>query len=316
MSNHFSAANLKSPGGDARLDLTDLFVFQAHDAPDKTVLIMDCDPFLGGSEFHPQAVYRLNIDNNDDALADAAFSFVFSEPERKMQFATAYYATGQDAQDPEPGGEVLIQSTPVGFDAAAMPVDIGLCRMFVGVRSDPFFADADGALHNFQWTGKDTFAGKNVLSIAIEVPNDMLGPSDTIGVWMTVSLRKDGKLLQMDRGGNPSFDPILMPDDEKDEYNATQPVDDVKNYLATLSKVLESQGYPPGEARAAVLGVLPDILHFDRNRMAAYPNGRVPTDDVFTYRMGFLTHGRETSGGLKPHDDLLAEFPFLGLPNP
>jgi hypothetical protein len=29
MSNHFSAADLKSPGGDARLDLTDLFVFEA-----------------------------------------------------------------------------------------------------------------------------------------------------------------------------------------------------------------------------------------------------------------------------------------------
>ena len=27
MSNHFSAADLKSPGDDARLDLTDLFVF-------------------------------------------------------------------------------------------------------------------------------------------------------------------------------------------------------------------------------------------------------------------------------------------------
>lgn len=29
MSNHFSAANLKSPGDDPRLDLTDLYVFPA-----------------------------------------------------------------------------------------------------------------------------------------------------------------------------------------------------------------------------------------------------------------------------------------------
>ena len=29
MSNHFSADNLKFPGDDRRLDLTDLFVFQA-----------------------------------------------------------------------------------------------------------------------------------------------------------------------------------------------------------------------------------------------------------------------------------------------
>jgi hypothetical protein len=41
LSNHFSAANLKSPGDDARLDLTDLFVFAAPDNPGRTVLIMN-----------------------------------------------------------------------------------------------------------------------------------------------------------------------------------------------------------------------------------------------------------------------------------
>jgi hypothetical protein len=30
MSNHYSASNLKFPGDDARLDLTDLFVFGAR----------------------------------------------------------------------------------------------------------------------------------------------------------------------------------------------------------------------------------------------------------------------------------------------
>ena len=56
MSNHFSAANLKFPGDDARLDLTDLFVFLAPDNPDKTVLIIDVNPFMTGSEFHPDGV--------------------------------------------------------------------------------------------------------------------------------------------------------------------------------------------------------------------------------------------------------------------
>jgi hypothetical protein len=45
MSNHFSAANLKFPGDDARLDLTDLYVFPAPDDRDKTVLIIDANPF-------------------------------------------------------------------------------------------------------------------------------------------------------------------------------------------------------------------------------------------------------------------------------
>ena len=51
MSNHFSAANLKHPGDDARLDLTDLFVFTAPDNPDRTVLIMDSNPFAKGDGF-------------------------------------------------------------------------------------------------------------------------------------------------------------------------------------------------------------------------------------------------------------------------
>lgn len=35
-------------------------------------------------------------------------------------------------------------------------------RLFFGGRRDPFFADAEGAFHGFQWTGKDAFADKNI----------------------------------------------------------------------------------------------------------------------------------------------------------
>jgi hypothetical protein len=44
MSDHYSAANLKFPGDDARLDLTDLYVFPAPFDHDKTVLIIDVNP--------------------------------------------------------------------------------------------------------------------------------------------------------------------------------------------------------------------------------------------------------------------------------
>jgi hypothetical protein len=57
------------------------------------------------------------------------------------------------------------------------------------------------------------------------------------------------------------------------------------------------------------------ILRYNRAQPAAYPNGRALTDDVFSARFAWLTHGRVTSQGLKPRDDLLAEFPYLGPPN-
>jgi hypothetical protein len=318
MSNHFSAANLNSPGGDARLDLTDLFVFPSTTSADKTVLIIDANPFMGGgSAFHPDAVYRINVDSDGDIQADASFSFVFSEPGDGGQTATAYYATGSQARQAEPTGDMLIQSTPVGLDGTSQPVQAGPVRMFTGVRSDPFFADAEGALHGFQWTGVDTFAGKNVLSIALEVPNEMLGTGPEVGVWATTSLHRDGALVQMDRGGNPTINPFINPDDAKDEFNARQPADDVANYLEPWSQLLQDQGgYTPDEARAAALEVLPDILTYNRTRPATYPNGRLLTDDVYSDRFAWLSNGQITPDGLKPHDDLMAQFPYLGLPNP
>jgi hypothetical protein len=314
MSNHFSAAMLKFPGGDARLDLTDLFVFESPQRPGRTVLILDVNPFMTGADFHPDAVYRINVDTDEDAQADAAFSLVFSESNGGTQAGTVYYATGSQARQPEPAGEVLITGTPVGFDATATPVDAGPCRLFVGVRSDPFFADGEGAFHDFQFTGDDTFAGKNILSMALEVPNDMLGPGPEIGLWATACVRGDDGLEQIDRIGNPSFNPFFI-DELKNQFNAGHPADDVANYLEPWSKLLESRGYPPTEARDTVLTVLPDILHYDRNRPAHYPNGRVLTDDVYDMRMAFLTHGKVTSDGVEPHDDYLTEFPFLGVPN-
>jgi hypothetical protein len=305
---------LRFPDDDARLDLTDLFVFASPDSTDKTVLIFDVNPFMTGADFHPAGVYRINIDNDGDAQADVAFSFVFSESNDGMQTGTVHYAAGSRAREPEPAGEVLIEGTPVGFDAMARPVQAARCRLFIGVRSDPFFADGEGAFQGFQFTGDDTFAGKNILTMALEVPNEMLGQGPEIGVWATSSVRRDGMLLQVDRVGNPSFNPFFV-DELKNKFNAGHPIDDVANYLEPWSRLLVSRGYAPAEARETVLTVLPDILHYNRERPAHYPNGRVVTDDVYDMRMAFLTHGRVSSDGVEPHDDYLTEFPFLGLPN-
>jgi Domain of unknown function (DUF4331) len=124
MSNHFSADKLKFPGDDRRLDLTDLFVFQApehhhglrrgHEGT--TVLIMDSNPTsapppipapVTGPEFYPGAIYRINIDTDGDNHADIAFSFEFSEYQNGRQTGTAKYATGARARQPEPVGEAL-----------------------------------------------------------------------------------------------------------------------------------------------------------------------------------------------------------------
>jgi len=325
MSNHFSADNLKFPGDDRRLDLTDVYAFTSSNSPDKTVLIMDANPTSApppipeqhqGPEFYPGAVYRINVDIDGDTQGDVAFTFVFSDYKNGRQTGKAWYATGADARQPEPAGEVLADSIPVTFDGAVRPVEAEQIRLFMGLRSDPFFADVEGALHGLEWTGHDDFAGNNVDCIALEVPSDMLGPDPTIGVWATISRRNNDTLEQMDRGGNPTINPFINPDGQKNLYNARQPSDDVANYLGPWSKVLEDGGYSAEDAKAAAMQDLPDILRYDRTKPAAYPNGRALTDDVFSQRFAWLTNGRIGPTGLSPHDDMMAQFPYLGPPNP
>ncbi len=318
MSNHFSGDNLKFPGDDRRLDLTDLFVFVSADDPDKTVLIIDSNPTSAppqipapttGPEFHPDAVYGINIDTDGDAHADVVFTFTFSEFQNGGQTGAAWYATGPQARQPGPVGERVASFIPVSFDARVQPVKIGesgSVRAAAGLHSDPFFADVEGALHGFQWTGHDDFAGNNVDSIALEVPNDMLGADPVIGVWATISLRRDGMLIQMDRGENPT----INPDGEKNLFNSRQPADDVANYLGPWSKILENGGYSSEEARAAALQVLSDILRYDRTRPAAYPNGRILTDYVYSLRFAWLSHGKI------PYRPQAARRPAGALPLP
>jgi Domain of unknown function (DUF4331) len=325
MSNHFSADNLKFPGDDRRLDFTDLFMFTSADDPDKTVLIIDSNPTsapppieaqVKGPAFYPGAFYRINIDTDGDNHADVAFTFVFSDYENGRQTGTAWYATGAVARQLEPAGEVLAENIPVSFDGTPRPVLASGIRLAAGLRSDPFFADVEGALHGFVWTGHDDFAGNNVDSIALEVPSDLLG-GPVIGVWATISRYQDGVLEQLDRGGNPTINPFINPDGEKNLYNSRQPADDVANYLGPWSVILENAGgYSPEAARAAALEVLPDILHYDRTKPATYPNGRILTDDVYSFRFAWLSNGKIPPSGLKPHDNLLAGFPYLGPPSP
>ncbi len=60
---------------------------------------------------------------------------------------------------------------------------------------------------------------------------------------------------------------------------------------------------------------LPHVLSFDPSKPAKYPNGRHFTDDVIDYRIAFLTNNQCPPTGLKPHTDILKEFPYMGTPH-
>jgi hypothetical protein len=168
------------------------------------------------------------------------------------------------------------------------------------------------------WTGVDSNTEANVFSMAIELPTAELAPSPELRVWGRCSLWRDGELLHVDRAGHPSVSSFFNTDETKEEYNASEPANDRARWTDQFAHLLgHTGGYTREEAIAALdeHGILPDVLHFDPARPAAYPNGRMFTEDVIDVRVAFLTKNEAPPTGLSPHTDTLGSFPYLGNPH-
>ncbi|MCC3769122.1 DUF4331 family protein [Streptomyces sp. UNOC14_S4] len=317
MSHHLSGPNLRSPMDDPRLDLTDLYAFTVPG--DRTVLIMNVYPVAPaeGAALHPDAVYRINVDTDGDQQADVAFSVVGSPVRGGEQTVSVHLATGAQARSHEAAGERIAADVRLGNGSAPVVVESGPYTFSAGLRSDPFFADLDGIVKKFQWTGVDWGADKNVLGIVLEMPNDVLSADPVIGVWARVSLRRDGRLTSVDRGAHPSLTAYFNAEEAKEAYNAGEPAEDWATYREPWTAALQHfGGYDAQAAERALRTVLPDILRFDRARPAAYPNGRTLIDDVTSARLAMLTNGKVAGDHIGPHGDLLTAFPYLGPPHP
>ena len=337
MSNHFSGLRIAPPAGDARLDLTDLYVFPTPGDPERTVLILNTNTFAEAAAFHPNAVYRINIDNDGDAETDVAISYVFSEPDNGRQRATVSLARGPDARSFEAAGEPIIRDAEVSLGSEPKIAESEPYRFFAGLRSDAFFVDFDGVLNLFDyeggknftslagppkpspWTGSDRFANENVFSMVLELPTSALGGSPGVRVWGRVSVRRDGELVAVDRAGHPLVSSFFNTDETKEEYNGADAARDRERFIEQFAHVLGHTGdYSPEEARTAIDagGLLPDMLAFDPTQPTGYPNGRLLTDHVVAYRLAFMSKGEIPPDGLVPHTDLLSAFPYLGTPHP
>jgi len=337
MSNHFTGLNLGPPEGDTRLDLTDLYAFQVPTDASRTVIILNCNSFAKAAAFHPDAVYRINIDNDGDNETDVALSLVFSEPRDGRQLATVYLATGAEAHGIEAAGEPIFKDVEVSFGPDPLPVTSGPYTFFVGLRSDAFFIDFAGILNMFdheggknftglegepdpsRWTGKDLFENYNVFSMAFELPTSLLGADPEVRIWGRVSIRRDGKLVPVDRAGHPTLANFFLTDKTKPEFDRSEPAQDRDLFLDEFVHSMEHVGgYSAEEAKAALdaHGILPDMLSFNPGKPAGYPNGRLPTDHIVARRLSMLSKDKIPPDGLKPHTDLLTGFPYLGTPHP
>ncbi|MEO8286608.1 MAG: DUF4331 family protein [Chloroflexota bacterium] len=326
MSHHYSGPDFSFPNGDARLDVCDLFAFPKPGDANRSILIMDVHPSAGVNPpgptttepFAPEAIYEIRIDTDGDAVANITYSVRFSSSGNEATTSTLRRLEGADTTGSGDRGEVIVADAPVSTGRDAQVVEAGDYRFFAGWRSDPFFFDAGGALNNFQFTGDDFFADKDVCSIVLELPNSAL-TSSRVGLWLRVLVPADGAgegWVQADRGARTQQVPIICPNEEKVAYVSGEPSGDSR-FLDSFAHVLEQAGgYSPEEAKRVAGTLLPDILPYNPSQPVAYPhNGRALTDDVADTTFTLLTNGKITEDKVGPHTDFISDFPYLGPPH-
>ena len=321
MSHHYSGPDLAFPNKDARLNCTDLYVFPKPADGSKTILLWNSHPSVGVNPpgpttmdpFSTTALYEVMIDTNGDFVPDISYSVRFAASVDRGLAATVRRIEGMRSERTGDEGVVVVEGAPVSTGREPKVTAAGDYRFFAGWRSDPFFFDAQGALNGFKFTGQDFFADKNVCSIVLEVPNSKLGSK--MNLWARTMDGSSGSYVQADRNARASQEPFLA-GDEKSAYITGEPAHDARFIPVFAHALQHTGGYTPEEATRVAATQLPDVLPYEPGREASYPsNGRALTDDVEIYFLPVLTNGKVTGDGLKPHSDLLAEFPYVGPPH-
>ncbi len=184
---------------DHAADIADVYTFRSPVHPDNVVLVMTVSGFIPPSEasttfFDPGVLYQWKLDNNGDAVEDLVIqAFVTGTGGNQvMHFrgpapAPATGSMSRVIEGPETATvRVTNGETPIVASRSGMTV-------FAGVRDDPFFFDLvqfkkiiAGEAAAFRNPGIDSFAGTNVLAIAVELPSARLG-GPRLGVWGTTS---------------------------------------------------------------------------------------------------------------------------------
>jgi hypothetical protein len=201
---------------DPAADATDLYAFVSPDAPDTVTLIANYYPmqdpagFPNFYRFGDDVTYRINIDNNGDAVEDVFYQWTFdteianpnsflyqSGPIESLDSAnlnvrqTYTLSEGRGGVLTEIATGLMTPPSNIGptstpdydalADAAIAEVGDGI-KVFAGQRDDPFWVDLGGVgdlltirqIPGNAGGGVDDLAGLNVQTLAIQVPIDQL----------------------------------------------------------------------------------------------------------------------------------------------
>ena len=210
---------------DAAADLGDVYLFLDPNDNTKVCMAMTTRGFIVPSEagnfgvFDPAVVYRFQLETNGDAIPDASISVTFSRKvSTAAQTATVTMVRGstQVFSFTAPATAASIGATAPG---QVVTTDSGSgVSFYAGETDDPFFFDIVG-FNRFTASvlagtpdptqlnrGRDSFAGYNTMTIALNVPASLIqAQNNSVGV-SAVTLRAsrhfDPALINVSTRGN------------------------------------------------------------------------------------------------------------------
>ncbi|MDC8001247.1 DUF4331 family protein [Aequorivita todarodis] len=188
-----SADHIDAPAvAGTKADITDFYAFQGTNSSN-FVFAANVQGLLAPGAPTDQATFdetiliEFNIDHNNDLKEDIVIQAI------KRGDSMYFFGPSAPAFSGSEGTKSTIStSTPYSVKISTRDdvqiTDKNGMKFFAGPREDPFFFDFNkyneilaGTATGFDNPGDDTFAGKNVLSVVIELPKSML-PNAIAGV--------------------------------------------------------------------------------------------------------------------------------------
>jgi hypothetical protein len=331
MSHHFDSPTALADG---RINPCDLYVFPA--APATSALILTVNPDAGRSSpttLRPDALYELVVASDGGTSEDLTFRVTSSEPdEHGRQQIQVRRANGPAARHGTEG-------TPVGAGRSGEVFTLdGDGLAWAGLAADPFTGDGVALGGFLQALGEgryspeaftaalaNTFAGRDVTAIALQVPDAVFAGSP-VALWGRISLYGHGPQRQVSRIGQAMLRPLFFnpPDTDVDALNADRPANDraryggrVRRLAATVAR-LAGLPDPDSHADQVVAAFLPDVLGYRPGQPAAFHpgdgNGRALGDNAFDIALAVLAGSPIASSSGPPQ--ATPPFPYLSPPQP
>jgi hypothetical protein len=327
MSHHFDTEAARH---DPTVNLNDFYLFAG--SPGRVAMVMTVNPYEGpppSNALNRQGVYRFEFDLDGDFTSEVAFA--------------VHVCADGDEDRIDVRREVRSGSRGESSHLLRGRVDDlligsgGQVRAFVGPRSDPFAADAeglgaflhacaDGVFAPSAFSGRrNFFQDRNVVAVVLEVPIDLVG-TGRVQAWASISLEGHAAPRQVARWGLPLITHLFVTDPEaQDRYNQTAPADgdeaaerSMRHMVTRVARLAGSAGSPEAYADALTARLCPVVLPYVLGSPAGFTfagfNGRALTDDVMDVMLTLLTN-TPLGDGVRPDVEAFdAAFPYLAPP--